>query len=85
MSATIAEQKEKLEAAIQKMADDPDIIAVVRSIESGVKTTKGNYGRYMTVLTPFAQDRISLFVVSRAMLRLGADPYGIQWAIKLIS
>lgn len=82
---TGTEQREKLEEAIQKMVDDPDIIALVRSIEGGVKATRGNYGRYMAALSPFARDRISLFVISRAMLRLGADPYGVQWAIKLIS
>lgn len=82
---TIEEQKKRLELAIQKMVDDPDIIAIVKSIEGDqFKTTKGGYGRYMAALSPFAADKISLFVVSRAMLRLGADPYGVSWAIKLL-
>ena len=83
---TETEKKERLEKAIVQMQNDPDIIEIVRSIQSeALPTTRGRYGRYMAVLTPFARDRVSLFVVSRAMLRLGADPYGIQWAIKLIA
>jgi hypothetical protein len=83
---TETEQKERLEKAIQQMADDPDIIQIVKAIQGEmIPTTKGHYGRYMVVLLPFARDRVSLFVVTRAMLRLGADPYGIQWAVKLLS
>jgi hypothetical protein len=82
---TIEEQKKRLETAINNMVNDPDIIAIVKSIESDqFKTTKGGYGRYMAALSPFAADKVSMFVVSRAMLRLGADPYGVSWAIKLI-
>ena len=82
---TETEQKERLEKAIIQMQNDPDIIQIVKDIQGeAIPTTKGHYGRYMAVLTPFARDRVSLFVVSRAMLRLGADPYGVQCAIKII-
>lgn len=81
----IEEGKARVRAAIDNMARDPDVIAIVQSIERGIKTTKGHYGRYMAVLTPFAKDRMSLFVMSRAMIRIGADPFGVRSAIKILT
>lgn len=75
---------ENVEKAIQMMVEDKDIQDIVKDIEGSVMTTKGHYGRYMAAMTPFAQDKASLFVVYMAMLRLGANREGLLWAIKLI-
>ena len=80
------EQKAKVDQAIELMAHDSDIITLVSEIEKGVKTTKGNYGRYMAFLSPFAsQGRTMLFIISEALIKAGADSYGVQSAKCLLT
>lgn len=75
-----------IESAINELAKDTDILALVKSIESGVKTTKGNYGRYMQVLGQWGNgSKTMLYVVSQALKRAGADSYGVDWAVKLLN
>ena len=81
---TEQEQREKLEKAICTMQNDPDIQDTVKRIEGSVMTTQGHYGRYMAVLSPFAGDRTCLFVVYKAMQRLGANQQGLQSALQII-
>jgi len=87
---TIAEctvdQRDKIELAIDNMASDPDVIAAVKSIESDtLKTTQDNYGRYMSILSPFAESgRTMLYIMSQAMIRAGGNANGIAWAVKLL-
>ncbi len=80
-------QKQKYSEYLEKVASatasDPDIIAAVKKIESGVKTTRGNYGRYMALLSPHAGDRPFCAGLGLGLIRAGADDYGVRWALKL--
>jgi hypothetical protein len=77
------DQKLKLEAAIDDLARDPDIKKIVADIEGRIKTTKGHYGDYMSFLTNF-KDRTSLYIMSQALLKAGADQEGISGALMIL-
>ena len=85
LEAKKAEVKAKMEGLIADFAKDPDVISAVKQIESGPKTTKGNYGRYMSFLSPYQKDRTALHIMSQAMKRAGGDAFGIDSAISLMT
>lgn len=74
----------KVNEAIEQMATDPDIKTLVREIEAGIPTTKGHYGRYMAFLSNFNDVKIAALVIAPAMIKAGANAYGVNWAVKLI-
>jgi len=74
----------KIEQAIEQMATDEDVKTLVREIESGIKTTKGHYGRYMAFLSQFNNVKIAVMVIAPALIQAGANAYGVNWAAKLI-
>jgi hypothetical protein len=79
-------QKDKIETAIDTLSKDEDIVALVKEIEGGVSTTKGNYGKYMQVMTQWGNaSPVMLDIVSRALVRAGADSYGVSWAKRIIN
>jgi hypothetical protein len=84
LTQTEKTQLEKINAYIEVLSTDPDIVETVKRIESGIKTTQGNYGRYLQFLTPFAKDTVTLYTISRALIKAGADEYGVSWACRLI-
>ena len=84
-----AEYMQKIRAAISDLGTDPDLITLVKGIESGIKTTKYNYGRYMAAISQFcpqgsANRPTMIYITGRAMINAGADPDGVQWASKLL-
>lgn len=81
---TEAEKEEKIKAAIQDLARDPDIIKIVKDIEGRIKTTRGHYGDYMSFLTNFQKDRVMLYIMSEALLKAGADHQGISGALMVL-
>jgi len=74
----------KLSEAINTLSKDIDIIAIVKAIEGGIKTTKDNYGAYMQVLSPYSKDVTSLYIISEALKLAGGNVNGIQWACKIL-
>lgn len=70
--------------------DDPDIVKFVEKTESGVRTTQGNYGRYMQFMSQMTSNLPTKnrgpFVrgLGEALKRAGADTYGVDWAVKLM-
>lgn len=78
------EKQAKLEAAIDDLARDQDIIKIVKDIEGRIKTTKGHYGHYMSFLTNFQKDKVSMHIMSQALLKAGADPEGISGALMIL-
>ena len=83
MENTIEQQKTKINEAINLMAKDQDIIKIVTDIEAQVKTTKGNYGHYMAFLSNF-KNRSMQYIISEAMLKIGADREGIRGALYIL-
>jgi len=75
--------QEKISKAIALMAKDSDIQRHVQKIECGTKTTKGNYGKYMSFLSNF-KEKTARYIISQAMLEAGANQYGVAWSMKLI-
>ena len=75
--------QEKINKAIALMATDPDIQRQVKKIEFGIKTTKGNYGKYMSFLSNF-KEKTARYIISQAMLKAGADQYGVALSMTLI-
>lgn len=83
--AKLAEQKAKMETMIDEFAKDPDVVQAVKQFESGVKTTKDNYGKYMAFLSPYAKNPVALHIISQAMMRAGGNANGIRSAMGLIT
>jgi hypothetical protein len=83
------EQMKKAEEYVNKVceaiATDPDIKQYVQKVEGGIKTTKGNYGKYMQFLTPYAKEKLFLLGVSNGLKKAGADSYGVNWAVKILT
>ncbi len=77
-------QTEKFDDQIRDLARDPDIKDYVKQTESGIKTTKGHYGRYMALLSKFSDDPLAMLIMPRALKYAGADAYGVDWAVKLL-
>ena len=86
---TTVEKQAKLEEYLEKVeeaiSEDEDIKALVNKIESGTKTTKGNYGRYMAILQPYAREKAFMLGMSRGLIKAGADSYGVNWAVRLLN
>ena len=80
---TTASQKAATLKVVETMAADPDVIALVKKIESGSKTTQGNYGRYMTLLSGIA-DRTNRTILAAAFISAGADSGGVKSAMRII-
>ena len=81
---SITAQQQKINNAIESLSKDEDIIEQVRIIESSFKTTRDNYGSYLSILTPFASDKVMLFIFSSALKKAGGNTNGIQSAIKIL-
>ena len=77
------EYKEKVKKAI---ATDPDIIAYVQKVETGIKTTQNNYGKYMQFLTGILSQHGPAFTgaVALGLIESGANAQGVQSALKVI-
>jgi hypothetical protein len=85
---TDQEKKQKYSKYLEKIASatasDPDIVKAVQDIERRIKTTKGNYGRYMALLQPYAKEKAFCAGLALGLIRAGADAYGVRWALKLL-
>ena len=75
------------QAAIDSLTED--MRQVVQGIESGLTsgTTQNNYGGYMTAINTLVPDsnRVSLYVVSKAMVAAGGNVEGIKSALRIIA
>ena len=77
-------QKEVL-SIINDLSTDTDIVETVNKIENGLSTTKGNYGSYMAILSPIASDKTVLMILASAMIKAGANRFGVTSAYKLLA
>jgi hypothetical protein len=83
------DQETRISAAIEKLSVDVDIIALVKDIEGRIKTTKYNYGAYMSSMTRLcpagSENRpVMLHIIGQAMILAGADMQGVNWAYKIL-
>lgn len=63
------EQKIKINSAIDALSNDLDIKEIVNKIETGIKTTQGNYGKYIAVLTHFSQgSKTMLYIIGEGII-----------------
>ena len=80
---------QKTDPRIQEAIDSltPDLIPAVKAIESGVKTTQGNYGPYMSLISNLVPEssKVTLFVVAHALIAAGADRRGVASALRIIT
>lgn len=80
-------EKQILECC-QKLADavsaDPEIIKEVEKIEKGVKATQNHYGRYMALLSPYADDKLFLLGLAKGLIQAGANQIGVDSAMRLL-
>ena len=79
------EQKIKVEGLIEEFSKDVDVLDFVNKTESGIKITKGNYGKYMAFLNSYVNDPTALYIISQALVRAGADSYGVSSALGLLT
>ncbi len=79
------EQEAKIEQAIAGLAVDPDIQEIVKQIEGSIKTTQNHYGKYMQFLNDYVGKPGTLYVVSRAIIRAGANSQGVASALQILT
>ena len=75
--------QDKMEQAITELAEDSDMQELVQNIQSASKTTAGNYGRYLSLLSNIKDENIR-HILAQAFIRAGADAYGVNSAMKII-
>jgi len=79
-------REQKIKQAIDMLSKDPDIIEMVKHIESKPATTKGHYGDYMGVLDQYkSQGKVMLHIISQALIGAGADAGGVQAALGIMT
>ena len=77
--------QEKANMLIEEFAKDRDIVEFVERTENKIATTRGHYGEYMHFLTPYVgKEPIYIHVLSQALIKAGADSYGVEWAVKIL-
>ena len=72
---------------LQPHIDDltPDLVPMVKSIESGIKTTQNHYGRYLSLLQELAgQDTTMLYIASEALYAAKANRAGVRSALRIL-
>ena len=77
-------QQDKIDAGIEQMSKDSDIIEFVREVENGIKTTQDHYGRYMSFLTNYVKDPVILHIISRGLIGAGANSRGVNSALMVL-
>lgn len=82
---TNVELKATVQQLINEFAVDPDIVAIVGHIENSLATTKDHYGYYMRALTPYTNNKVAMYIFSRAFIRAGGNVNGVQLAVKLLT
>lgn len=78
-------REEKIAGLVDELSRDKDIVDLVKGIEGRIETTKGRYGDYMTTLSQFNSDHTTLIIMARAFKKAGANSYGVDWAVKLLT
>ena len=78
-----AKQINKINNAIKSFNNDPDIIAIVKDIETGIKTTQDNYGKYMQFLGTMP-DKVTRYIMSEALINNGGNYNGIKSALQIL-
>lgn len=79
-----AEQKTRLQQAIDEMSLDPDIKSLVARTEAKMATTQCHYGDYGQHLSVLSQGRkFTAWLLAQAMIKAGANPIGVENAFKL--
>ena len=77
------QDKTVIDRAIARLAADSDIQALVQDIESGIKTTQGHYGKYLSLLSGI-KEKNTRHILSQALIRVGADAHGVNSAMRII-
>jgi hypothetical protein len=69
---------------LDKLIDDlaSDLKDAVTKIESGIKTTQNNYGRYMSLLSTLAKNKSQAQLVGMALIKAGANRQGVSSALQ---
>ena len=83
----IISEDEASEAKVDKLVAElaADFKPVVEKIESGIKTTQNNYGRYMALLSQLgAGDKNKSGIMALALIKAGANRNGVGSAYKLL-
>ena len=73
--------KEKETELIMQLAED--VAPFVREVESGIKTTRNNYGRYGAMLTRLSKGNKKMaMILGYAMMQAGANGQGVHDALQ---
>ena len=75
---------DKFNALVLEFSKDKDIISFVNKTEQRIKTTQDHYGVYMSFLTPYVKDNLSLKVISDALKLAGANIKGVNSALMVL-
>jgi hypothetical protein len=83
---TKEEQQTKAQKLILEMASDPDIIAIVKSIEARVATTQNHYGDYGAALNHLSNgDKAIAKFLALAFIHAGGNKIGVLTGLDLFN
>ena len=84
MPTTISRNDPRVLKAIDSLV--PDLEPAIEIIEASLATTQNHYGRYMTMLIGIVPDSnaIMVMIVSQAMIKAGANPQGVNRALRIM-
>lgn len=72
---------------VQTLVDSlkPELTPVVKEIESGIKTTQNNYGRYMSLISMLSKGNNNVArIIGFALVECGANRAGVASALHVI-
>jgi hypothetical protein len=73
-----------LDKVRKAIAKDNDIINLVKSIESGIKTTQNNYGKYLQILGKYNKNKAFCYGLALGLIDIGASKEGVNSALKVL-
>ena len=75
----------KVQGLIKEFSTDKEMIDIVNKLESGIKTTQNNYGAYMSFLTQFNKDKLTLYIMAESIkLIKGCNIQGVNSALRVL-
>jgi hypothetical protein len=77
-------KNERINALVNDLSRDPDIVSVVKDIEGSIKTTLDHYGRYMSFLSGFTSQPGYVFIMAMALKQAGANADGVNSAVSML-
>ena len=69
---------------VDEISQDADVVSFVNETENSIATTKDHYGDYLAFLMGFASTKSKLYVMTKGILKAGANKCGVISALNIL-